>query len=116
MPFTALPEIPQGGMQDWQMLLFTSFKENVELLTGSRGEDGLVSRAIIRGDIETAQLGEQKMGSITKVDPDGYNISSQDVAALAAFRALRDDVQVLANDLFYTRRALDALIRNMTGA
>ena len=39
--FTAIPAVPQGGITDWQSVLITSVKENVELLTGLRGKQTL---------------------------------------------------------------------------
>ena len=113
--FVATPEVIDG-IPAWQSSLFSSMKENIELLTGTRNEADLVSRALIRGDVTVAQVGEQVLGAVTLINPDGYNISAVDVASLAAFRALRSDVQELANDLVRTRIALDALIRNLTGA
>ncbi len=111
----ATPEVP-NTLLDWQAVLFSAIKENVELLTGTRGESDLASMAIVRGDITVQQVGNQVMGSVTTSGDDGYTISAQDVAALSAFRNLRTDVQRLANDLATTRRALDLLIRNVTGA
>lgn len=111
----ATPEVP-NTLLDWQAVLLTALKENVELLTGTRGEADFASMAIVRGDISVNQVGSQVMGSVTTTGVDGYTISAQDVAALTAFRNLREDVQRLANDLYDTRQALDLLIRNLTGA
>jgi hypothetical protein len=111
----ATPEVP-NTLLDWQAVLFSAIKENVELLTGTRGESDLASMAIVRGDITVQQVGNQVMGAVTTSGDDGYTISSQDVAALSALRNLRNDVQRLANDLATTRQALDLLIRNTTGA
>jgi hypothetical protein len=55
------------------------------------------------------------MVSVQNISPDGFTISSNDVASLAAFRALQQDVQTLADDLYYTRQALDLLIENFGG-
>tara|TARA_R110000803_G_scaffold38467_9_gene83257 strand:- start:2486 stop:2839 length:354 start_codon:yes stop_codon:yes gene_type:complete len=111
----ATPEVPDQ-LLDWQAILFSAIKENVELLTGTRGESDLASMAITRGDVSANQLGQQDMGNVTQSGDDGYVISGQDVASLDALRNLRADVQVLANDLFRTRQTLDLLIRNLTGA
>ena len=46
--FTAIPAVPQGGITDWQSVLITTVKENVELLTGLRGEADLASKAITK--------------------------------------------------------------------
>ncbi len=109
--FVAVPEVPDQ-LLDWQAVLFSAIKENVELLTGTRGEADLASSAIVRGDITVVQLGNQVMGTVS-ADGTGYTISGSDVASLSSHRALRDDVQALANDLYITRQAFDLLLRNM---
>ena len=111
----ATPEIP-STLLDWQGVLFSAIKENVELLTGTRGEGDLASMAIVRGDITTAQLGQQGLTNVTPTGVDGYTVSGNDLTALAAFRNLRTDVQQLAYDVRDTRQTLNLLIRNMTGA
>tara|TARA_R110000765_G_scaffold188233_1_gene293663 strand:+ start:3530 stop:3883 length:354 start_codon:yes stop_codon:yes gene_type:complete len=114
--FVATPEVVDG-IDPWLSSALSATKENVELLTGTRNEADLRSRALLRGDVTVRQVGAQVLGTVTLLTPDGYTIGGVgDVAELAAFRALRDDVQVLANDLYYTRLALDLLIRNLTGA
>lgn len=114
--FIAVPNIPPdtSELKDWQAGLFSAVKENVELLSGTRGEADLLSRAIIRGDITVVQLGGQLMGRVSASGA-GYTISSVDVASLESHLALREDVQVLANDLYATRLAFDLLIRNLKG-
>lgn len=111
--FVATPGIPDQ-INDWQATLFGAFKENVELLTGTRGEAGLPSQAVLRGDVTVSQVGQQDMTEIS-ARSNGVQISGSDVALLDNFRDLLNDVQLLANDVFATRRALDLLIRNMTG-
>jgi len=49
--FTGIPVVPTSGLSGLQANLFGALKENVELLTGTRGETGLTSRALIRGII-----------------------------------------------------------------
>jgi hypothetical protein len=111
--FVATPGIPDQ-LTDWQNSLFHSLKENVELLTGTRGEAGAVSTSIIRGDITVSQVGQQDLSEIS-ARSNGVTISGSDVALLDNFRDLLNDVQLLANDVYATRRALDLLIRNLTG-
>jgi len=111
--FTALPGIPDQ-LTDWQATLFGGIKENVELLTGTRGEAGLVSKAIVRGDITVNEVGQQDMTEVS-ARSNGVTIAGSNVALLDNFIDLISDVQLLANDVFATRRALDLLIRNMTG-
>jgi hypothetical protein len=113
--FPPTPAIPSAGVDAWLATALGALKENMDLVTGTGRERDGQSRGIFRGDITAAPLGAQVMGSVTLVSPDGYTHSGDAVADLAAFRALRDDVQALANDLYYTRSALDLLIKNFTG-
>jgi hypothetical protein len=112
--FVAVPEVPDGIL-DWEALLLSAQKENIELLCGTRGESDGASIAVVRSDITTENVGQQDLESVTLSGDDGYTISSQDVASLNALRNLRVDVQTLANDLFETREALDLLIKNLKG-
>jgi hypothetical protein len=116
--FTGVPTIPTTGIPELQANLFGALKENVELLTATRGESGLISRALIRGDVTVKRVGVQVMSSVQNISPDGFtgsHVDANQIASLAAFRGLRDDVQALANDLFFTRQALDLLIADFGG-
>jgi len=116
--FTGIPVVPTSGLPELQANLFGALKENVELLTATRGETDLASRALLRGDITSKRVGAQVMGSVQNISPDGYtgsHVDANQIASLAAFRALQQDVQELANDLFRTRQALDLLIENFGG-
>mgnify|MGYP005990714393 FL=1 len=112
--FTAIPAVPQGGITDWQSVLISSVKENVELLTGLRGEADLASRAITKGQITLQEMPAQNMRQVSAKGT-GFTISSQQVAGLDDVGLLITDVQTLANDLAYTRNVLNALIRQLKG-
>ena len=62
--FTGIPAVPLDGLTDWQSVLIGSMKENVELLTGLRGEADVISKAVTQGQITLAQLGEQNMSKL----------------------------------------------------
>lgn len=109
--FQAVPQIP-SGLADWQGLLFTSIKENVELLTATRGESDLASRAIVRGDFTVNQVGTQVMVQVN-TNSNTTPVSLATAAPLNGFTDLRQDVQTLAEDLIRTRSALDLLISNL---
>ena len=116
--FVATPQVPTTGVPEIQANLFSALKENTELLTGTRGESDLISRALIRGDVTVKRVGLQVMGSVQNISPDGFtgsHVDANQIASLAAFRGLRNDVQALADDLFFTRQALDLLIANFGG-
>ena len=112
--FTAIPAVPQGGITDWQSVLISSVKENVELLTGLRGEADLASKAITQGQITINQMSAQNMKQVS-AKGSGFTISGQEVAGLDDYGKLITDVQTLANDLAYTRNVLNALIRQLKG-
>lgn len=112
--FTAIPAVPQGGITDWQSVLITSVKENVELLTGLRGEADLASKAVTKGQITLQQMSDQNMKQVSAKGT-GFTISSQEVAGLDDVGLLITDVQTLANDLAYTRAVLNALIEQLRG-
>ena len=112
--FSAIPELPDSFAEDWQAPFLGAMAENVALLVGTRGEVDGASQAIPRGDITVNALGLQSMHTTATAEIDGFITTAGDeVAGLAAFRQLRTDVQKLANDLFLTRRALDALLAQM---
>ena len=58
--FTSVPAVPQGGFTDYQTVLIGAVKENIELLTGLRGEADVVSKAITQGQVTVNQMGQQR--------------------------------------------------------
>ena len=112
--FTSVPAVPQGGATDYQTRLIQTVKENVELLTGLRGEIDAASKAITQGQITTNPLNAQKLVQVTAKGT-GFAISGQNVASLDDFQKLVLDVQTLATDVAETRAALNLLIQQMKG-
>lgn len=110
----AVPEIPSTEL-DWEGVLLSVMKENIELLTGTRGESDLASMAIVRGDITLNPIGLQGMIAIN-TSHNTLPVALNKAAPLDAFLDLRNDTQQLAKDLYETRLALDLLIQNITGA
>jgi len=112
--FVSTPEVPTQGLIDWQAVLFSAIKENVDLLTGTRGEADLASRAVVRGDVTVANLGTARLTQLS-AKGEGYTISGQDLPSLADHGKLMNDVVALADDMIETREALNTLINNMKG-
>ena len=55
--YAAIPAVPQGNLTGAStVVLVTALKENVELLTGTRGEEDLASKAIAIDQIQIASL------------------------------------------------------------
>jgi len=116
--FTSVPAVPQGGFTDYQTVLISSVKENVELLTGLRGEADTVSKAVTQGQVTVNQMGQQKMQQVTaKGDGSTITISgtAYDLANLSDVRKLIVDVQTLAGDVAEMRATLNFLIKQMKG-
>tara|TARA_B100001057_G_scaffold76283_1_gene71029 strand:- start:1168 stop:1539 length:372 start_codon:yes stop_codon:yes gene_type:complete len=116
--FTSVPAVPQGGFTDYQTVLIGAVKENIELLTGLRGETDVVSKAITQGQVTVNQMGQQKMQQVTaKGDGSTITISgtAYDLANLSDVRKLIVDVQTLAGDVAEMRATLNFLIKQMRG-
>jgi len=116
--FTSVPAVPQGGFTDYQTVLIGAVKENIELLTGLRGEADVVSKAITQGQVTVNQMGQQKMQQVTaKGDGSTITISgtAYDLANLDDVRKLIVDVQTLAGDVAEMRATLNFLIKQMRG-
>lgn len=112
--FTSVPAVPQGGFTDYQTVLIGAVKENVELLTGLRGEVDTVSKAVTQGQVTVSEMGQQKMQQVSAKGA-GFTISSQNVAALADVEKLILDVQTLAGDVAEMRATLNFLIKQLKG-
>tara|TARA_R100000231_G_scaffold96422_4_gene72148 strand:- start:382 stop:756 length:375 start_codon:yes stop_codon:yes gene_type:complete len=119
--FTGIPAVPLDGLTDWQSVLIGSMKENVELLTGLRGEADVISKAVTQGQVTLAQLGEQNMRQVT-AQGTGFEVTSQgtlnpgtNVPNLEDVIKLINDVQVLANDLAQTRAVINVLLKQLQG-
>ena len=116
--FTSVPAVPQGGFTDYQTVLIGAVKENIELLTGLRGEADVVSKAITQGQVTVNQMGQQKMQQVTaKGDGSTITISgtAYDLANLSDVRKLIVDVQTLAGDVAEMRATLNFLIKQLKG-
>ena len=112
--FTAIAAVPQEGLDPYQALLFNQVKENLELLSGFRGESDRASKAVTQGQITTQSLSEQNMRQVT-AQGTGFTISGNNVAGLDDFVKLINNVQVLANDLKTTRDVINSLLAQMKG-
>jgi hypothetical protein len=135
--FTAIPQIPTSGLIDWQVVMFHTIKENVELLTGQRGEFDLASQAITRGAVRISQLAAQNLQTLKPTTMNGVTAQGQgfeveagksaanfsdyvklieDVQRLGNdHRQLRSEVQTLLFDVKNTRDGLNSLIQQLTG-
>jgi hypothetical protein len=111
--FTAIPNIPQAGLTDWQFNTLNAMKENIELLIGARGKDN-TARAVVSGQVTVANPPKQTMTRVTATGA-GFTISGVTVPSLDDFGKLVSDVQQLANDVANLRTTLNTLINQLKG-
>jgi hypothetical protein len=112
--FTAIPNVPQSGVDFWLVQTLTAMKENVELLAGTGGELDGASAALTRGNVSVEAAPPQTMTQVTAVGA-GFTISGQDVASLEDYVKLIGNVQQLANDVANLRTTVNALILQLRG-
>lgn len=110
--FSAIPNIPQQGLTDWQFVTLNAMKENLDLLTGARG--GVTGTAITKGNITVVDAPTQTMQRVT-AEGTGYTISGVTVPSLDDYGKLVTNVQQLANDVASLRTTLNTLLNQLKG-
>ena len=110
--FSAIPNIPQQGLTDWQFVTLNAMKENLELLTGARGS--IAGTAITKGNITVVDAPTQTMQRVT-AEGTGYTISGVTVPSLDDYGKLVTNVQQLSNDVAALRTTLNTLINQLKG-
>lgn len=110
--FSAIPNIPQQGLSDWQFNTLNAMKENLDLLTGARGS--LTGTAITKGNVTVVDAPTQTMQRVT-AEGAGYTISNVTVPSLDDYGKLVNNVQQLANDVAAIRTTLNTLINQLKG-
>jgi len=112
--FSAIPNPPQSEMSGWQYYMLNALKENVELLTGARGEKDNASRAITKASVTVTQAPAQTMRQVTAQGA-AVNLDGAVVPAMDDYIELLKNVQVLANDVATLRATLNTLIGQLRG-
>jgi hypothetical protein len=112
--YSAIPDIPAGGLTNWQAQTLAAIKENVELLTGTRGERDGASRAVLKAQVTVANPPAQTMQRVTATGS-GFTISGVRVPSLDDYSRLVVDVQQLANDVANLRNTVNSLISQLKG-
>lgn len=112
--YTAVPAVPLVGVEEWQSQLLNAMKENIELLTGARGEPDLASAAINRARLTVAVPPAQSMVQVS-AQGSGVTISGANIPVLEDYVQLITDVQKLANDVANLRATVEVLITQLRG-
>ena len=112
--FVGIPALPEQGPTEEEQLFLSAVAENLQLLTGSRGESDGASVAITKGSLSVSTPPAQTM---TNVSARGYGvtISNVQVPTLSDYVALVQDVQALANDVVRLRATVETLISQLRG-
>jgi len=112
--FSAIPALPQTGIDVWQVRVLGALKENVELLTGARAEPDGASIAITKAKITVDPPPAQSMTQV-KAAGAGAVVSGTSVPLLQDYSKLLSDVQTLANDVAALRATVEKLITQLKG-
>lgn len=110
--FTGIPSLPQVGVEEWQYRVLTAMKQNIELLIGTRGEQDLSSRALLKSSVAVVSTPEPSIRAVSAVGS-GFTISGAQVPSLADYQALVRDVQLLVNDVAALRATVNTLISQL---
>jgi len=109
---TPIRDIPQQGLSEWEYAVLAAIKENVETIYGQRqGGVGAVFTDKVASAVQAQNL--QQMIQVSAVGA-GFTITGSDVAGLADYRLLINDVQTLANDVARIVTVLNTLIEAMS--
>lgn len=115
--FTAIPSLPQVGLQPWQVGFYSAIKENLEMLTGSRSGASNARAAVTVGSIAVTAPPTQNMTTVTA---EGVSVGLKDekvsVPTADDYAKLISNVQTLANDVANLRNTVDILIRQLKGS
>jgi hypothetical protein len=110
MSYAALPAVPQVGIPEWQFQFLNNVKQNVEILTGQRGDTGY--QALVAGQIGIQPMGDLNLRQVTATGA-GFTISGVNVASAEDYAKLIVDVQTLIGDVAYIKDVLNALITQL---
>lgn len=137
--FTGIPSIPIADIDAWEARFLNAIKQNLELLTNSRGVANQSNRAIVLSDIAKSQLeypaelNLTNLISVSTYDPGPYPVVSttggagscingiewsttaQTLPTTANTLAYSQDVKALIPEVDNIRNALNKLIYELQG-
>lgn len=134
--FSGIPSLPQSGVEEWNLRTLSALKQNVELLTGARGETDLASKAIIRSQVTVNPPPVPALTSVSQlaINPNISGLTAVNVTPVASGTpvivadagwttflgslqsggyASAQDVQRLASDVAQLRAILNVLIAQL---
>lgn len=111
--FIAIPN-PPLGIPAWQVQMLNAMKENIELLTGQRGERGDPSKSVLKSDITIRSLPAQQIRQTT-AQGQGFTVNNVTVPSLTDYTSLIQDTQSLIADVTALRQTVETLIAQLRG-
>ena len=112
--FVGIPALPEQGLDESQYQLLDSMKQNLELVTGTRGETDRASAAVTKGSLTVSEPATQQMTRVSATGA-GVTVSNVSVPTLSDYGALLQDVQTLAADVANLRATVTLLVRQLRG-
>ena len=112
--FTGIPNPSPQGKNPLDIQFLGALKENVEVLTGQRGDKAISSAALLRENVLSANPAEQKMTRISATGA-GVTISNAQVPTTADYVKALSDIQTLATDLANLRTYVIQLTTALRG-
>lgn len=109
--FTGIPDLPPD-MSEWEYRVLTALKQNVELLTGARGEVDGASKALVRSDVTVASPPTAQFQGLSARGA-GITISGVAVPTLDDYTTLLQDFIRLSQDVAVLRNTLSTLITQL---
>jgi len=112
--FTGIPNPSPQGKSPLDVQFLGAIKENVEVLTGQRGDKALSSAAVLRENVLSADPAVQKSTRLTATGA-GLNISNAQVPSYADYAKALADIQTLSSDLANLRTYVTQLVTALRG-
>jgi len=108
--FIGIPSVP-FEMDNTTVRILLALKENVELLTGQRGESDGASAAITSGSLTVNQVSGDFRGLSARAT--GATVGNVDVPLLEDYTKALRDMQQLAIDVAALRDTVNQLIKQL---
>jgi hypothetical protein len=113
MAFTAIPAIPQSGLNEFEYRILKAVKQNLDELTGQSRE--LRYRSVLTGNVTVVKVGTLQSKQLS-ISGRAYNLTNiGTVPAQEDFIQLAKDVKNLIADVQRIRDILDTLITQLKG-
>lgn len=110
--FSPIPQPAAVEASSWQFGMLEALRENVELLTGFRGERDGASRAVLKSDIQVSQI---RVPTLTRITAQGGGVPLSGVAVptLQDYVELLRNVQQMADDMKRMQDTINTLITEL---